>query len=41
MRTLDHTAAPREMHIVDGLPIHGIGKVDRSALVRLAGNSLS
>ena len=41
MRTLDHTAAPREMHIVDALPVRGIGKVDRSALVRLTGNSLS
>lgn len=33
-RTLDATAAPREMHIVDALPRHGIGKVDRAALVR-------
>jgi O-succinylbenzoic acid--CoA ligase len=41
MRTLDHTAAPREMHVVDALPMRGIGKVDRSALVRLAGNRLS
>ena len=41
MRTLDHTAAPREMHIVDALPMRGIGKVDRSALVRSTGNSLS
>jgi O-succinylbenzoic acid--CoA ligase len=41
MRTLDHTAAPREMHVVDALPMRGIGKVDRSALVRLTGNSLS
>ena len=41
MQTLDHTAAPREMHIVDALPMRGIGKVDRSALVRLTGNSLS
>ena len=41
MRTLDRTAAPREMHIVDALPMRGIGKVDRSALVRLTGNSLS
>ena len=36
-RTLDHTAAPRELHIVDSLPMRGIGKVDRSALIRLAG----
>jgi len=41
MRTLDHTAAPREMHVVDALPMRGIGKVDRSALVRSTGNSLS
>ena len=33
-RTLDATAAPRELHIVDGLPRRGIGKVDRAALVR-------
>ncbi len=36
-RTLDQTAAPRELHIVDALPMRGIGKVDRSALIRLAG----
>jgi O-succinylbenzoic acid--CoA ligase len=36
-RTLDHTAAPRELHIVDALPMRGIGKVDRSALIRRAG----
>jgi o-succinylbenzoate---CoA ligase len=41
MRTLDHTAAPREMHVVEALPMRGIGKVDRSALVRLTGNGLS
>jgi o-succinylbenzoate---CoA ligase len=41
MRTIDHTAAPRELHIVDALPIRGIGKVDRSALIRLAANKLS
>jgi o-succinylbenzoate---CoA ligase len=41
LRTLDHTAAPRELHIVDALPMRGIGKVDRSALVRRAGKSLS
>ncbi|OBH22652.1 O-succinylbenzoic acid--CoA ligase [Mycobacterium sp. E342] len=33
-RTLDATAAPRELHIVDALPRRGIGKVDRVALVR-------
>jgi o-succinylbenzoate---CoA ligase len=33
-RTLDVTAAPRELHIVDALPRRGIGKVDRMALVR-------
>jgi O-succinylbenzoic acid--CoA ligase len=32
--TLDATAAPRELHIVDALPRRGIGKVDRAALVR-------
>ncbi len=40
-RSLDPTAAPRELHIMDALPLRGIGKVDRPALVRLAGNSLS
>ncbi|BCZ20976.1 putative 2-succinylbenzoate--CoA ligase [Mycobacterium senriense] len=33
-RTLDATAAPRELHIVDALPRRGIGKVDRAELVR-------
>ncbi len=33
-RTLDATAAPRELHVVDALPRRGIGKVDRGALVR-------
>ena len=33
-RTLDATAAPRELHIVEALPRRGIGKVDRIALVR-------
>jgi O-succinylbenzoic acid--CoA ligase len=33
-RTLDATAAPRELHIVEALPRRGIGKVDRTALVR-------
>jgi O-succinylbenzoic acid--CoA ligase len=40
MGTLDHTAAPRELHIMDALPLRGIGKVDRPALVRLAENCL-
>ncbi len=35
-RTLDQTAAPRELHIVGALPMRGIGKVDRSALIQLA-----
>jgi O-succinylbenzoic acid--CoA ligase len=34
MQTLDRTAAPRELHIVDALPMRGIGKVDRQALAR-------
>ena len=33
-RTLDATAAPRELHVVDALPRRGIGKVDRMGLVR-------
>ena len=33
-RTLDATAAPRELHIVAELPRRGIGKVDRVALMR-------
>ena len=41
MRTLDRTAAPRELHIVDALPMRGIGKVDRQALASFAGNRLS
>ncbi|NLE81947.1 MAG: o-succinylbenzoate--CoA ligase [Rhodococcus sp.] len=32
-RTLDVTAAPRELHVVDALPLRGPGKVDRQALV--------
>ncbi len=36
-RTLDVTAAPRDLHIVDELPRRGIGKVDRTALVRRFG----
>ena len=35
-RTLADTAAPRELHIVDVLPMRGIGKVDRSALIKLS-----
>jgi o-succinylbenzoate---CoA ligase len=31
--TLDRTAAPREVHIVDALPRRGIGKVDRRRLI--------
>jgi O-succinylbenzoic acid--CoA ligase len=30
--TLDITAAPREMHVVDEIPRRGIGKVDRREL---------
>ena len=41
MHTLDRTAAPRELHIVDALPMRGIGKVDRQALARRAGKQLS
>ncbi|WP_253867089.1 o-succinylbenzoate--CoA ligase [Mycobacterium asiaticum] len=37
-RTLDSTAAPREVHIVEELPRRGIGKVDRAALVRRFGS---
>jgi o-succinylbenzoate---CoA ligase len=32
---LDPTAAPKELHLVDELPRHGIGKVDRRKLVRM------
>lgn len=32
--SLDATAAPRELHIVDALPRRGIGKLDRKALIR-------
>ncbi|MGH3966942.1 MAG: o-succinylbenzoate--CoA ligase, partial [Mycobacterium sp.] len=35
--SLDVTAAPRELHVVDALPTRGIGKVDRAALVRRFG----
>ncbi|MFE3293168.1 2-succinylbenzoate--CoA ligase [Rhodococcus sp. NPDC059234] len=35
---LDPTAAPRELHLLDALPLRGPGKVDRRALVaRLSG----
>ncbi len=34
IQSLDRTAAPREMHIVDALPMRGIGKVDRQELAR-------
>jgi o-succinylbenzoate---CoA ligase len=40
MQTLDRTAAPRELHMVDALPMRGIGKVDRQALARHAANRL-
>jgi O-succinylbenzoic acid--CoA ligase len=33
-QTLDATAAPRELHIVDALPMRGIGKMDRRELAR-------
>lgn len=36
-RTLDATAAPRELHVVEELPRRGIGKLDRVALVRRYG----
>ncbi|HEU0192250.1 MAG TPA: o-succinylbenzoate--CoA ligase [Mycobacterium sp.] len=32
--SLESTAAPRELHVVDALPRYGIGKVDRKALAR-------
>lgn len=31
---LDSTAAPREVHVVDALPLRGPGKIDRAALRR-------
>jgi o-succinylbenzoate---CoA ligase len=31
-RTLDATAAPREVHVLDALPRRGIGKIDRKEL---------
>ncbi len=36
-QTLDATAAPREVHVVDALPMRGIGKVDRRGLARRFG----
>lgn len=39
-RSLEHTAAPRELLVVDALPLRGIGKVDRPALTRLAAERL-
>lgn len=33
-RTLDPTAAPRQVHFVDELPRRGIGKLDRRALIQ-------
>ncbi|GFG77166.1 putative 2-succinylbenzoate--CoA ligase [Mycobacterium paragordonae] len=36
-RTLDATAAPRELHVVSELPRRGIGKVDRRALAQQFG----
>ncbi len=41
MQTLDRTAAPRELLIVDALPVRGIGKLDRQALARHAAKRLS
>jgi O-succinylbenzoic acid--CoA ligase len=38
-RSLDATAAPRELHIVDELPVRGIGKVDRRALAARFGEN--
>ena len=37
-QTLDATAAPREIHVVDELPRLGIGKVDRRALAARFGS---
>ncbi|MBV8348106.1 MAG: o-succinylbenzoate--CoA ligase [Mycolicibacterium sp.] len=37
-RSLNLTAAPRELHIVDQLPLRGIGKVDRRALAQRFGS---
>jgi O-succinylbenzoic acid--CoA ligase len=35
--SLDPTAAPRSLHLVDELPVRGIGKVDRQALAERFG----
>jgi o-succinylbenzoate---CoA ligase len=35
--SLDPTAAPRELHVVDELPRRGIGKLDRASLVKRFG----
>lgn len=37
-QTLDPTAAPRELHVLDRLPRRGIGKLDRRALTRIFGD---
>ncbi len=37
-QTLDATAAPRQLHVVDALPTRGIGKVDRRELARRFGD---
>lgn len=37
-QTLDSTAAPRELHVLDALPRLGIDKVDRKALARMLGS---
>ncbi|MFV8054028.1 o-succinylbenzoate--CoA ligase [Mycobacterium sp. 48b] len=37
-QTLDATAAPREVHVVEALPRRGIGKVDRRALMARFGS---
>jgi o-succinylbenzoate---CoA ligase len=39
-RTLDDTAAPRELHLVDALPRRGIDKVDREALAHRFGGDV-
>jgi O-succinylbenzoic acid--CoA ligase len=36
-KTLDLTAAPRQLHVVDELPRRGIGKLDRRALIQKFG----
>jgi O-succinylbenzoic acid--CoA ligase len=38
MQSLDPTAAPREVHVVDELPRRGIGKVDRRGLAARFGS---